>query len=183
MPFQNLFTRLLFPSLKPENVVIDSQGYLRLTDFGFAKRDIVDNKGAFSICGTPEYYPPEMLLKLGHGKSADWWSVGCLAYELMSGWPPFYSKERSDMFNKIKHEEPKYSKSMSANCRKFLEALFDKDPETRLGTSGFSAIKNHAWFSNFDWTDLMRKDMVCPFSPNLKEETDIQYFDKVNKLF
>ena len=83
-----------FSSLKPENVLIDEQGYIKLTDFGLSKRNIKGNNGAYSICGTPEYLAPEILFKEGHGKAADWWTLGAIIYEMFTGLPPFYTKNR-----------------------------------------------------------------------------------------
>lgn len=82
---------MIYRDLKPENVLIDKQGYLRLTDFGLSKQGVVDNQGALTVCGTPEYLAPEVLSKKGHGKAVDWWTLGSIIYEMLTGMPPFYS--------------------------------------------------------------------------------------------
>jgi len=84
---------IIYRDLKPENVLIDAQGYIRITDFGLSKRDVKGND-AFSVCGTPEYLAPEVLLKLGHGKAVDWWTIGCIVFEMLTGLPPYYSNIR-----------------------------------------------------------------------------------------
>ncbi len=80
--------------MKPENVLLDVDGYIRITDFGLSKIGIKGNKGANSVCGTPEYLAPEILFKMGHGKAVDWWTLGALLYEMLTGLPPFYTSDR-----------------------------------------------------------------------------------------
>ncbi len=88
--------------LKPENVLLDANGNVRLTDFGLSKEGVSDHStGANSFCGTPEYIAPEVLLRQGHGRAVDWWSLGALLYEMITGLPPFYSRNRETMFEKI----------------------------------------------------------------------------------
>jgi protein-serine/threonine kinase len=76
-------------SLKPENVLIDRDGYAKLTDFGLSKENIKTNQDAKTLCGTPEYLAPEICERKGHGRAVDWWSVGCIIYEMLTGQPPF----------------------------------------------------------------------------------------------
>jgi len=94
-------------------------GYLRLTDFGLSKMDITENN-AFSVCGTPEYLAPEILYKQGHGKAVDWWCLGSLVYEMIVGLPPFYSKSRAELFDKIKFSNPNIPNHMSKNLKSLL---------------------------------------------------------------
>lgn len=89
-------------SLKPENVLLDDQGHIRLTDFGLSKEGVEDNVSARSLCGTPEYLAPEILNQRGHGKAVDWWSLGALIYEMLTGLPPFYSGDRERLFENIR---------------------------------------------------------------------------------
>jgi len=85
-------------SLKPENVLIGLDGYIKLTDFGLSKNNIEGDYDTFSVCGTPEYLAPEVIKKEGHGKPVDWWCFGSMIYELVYGLPPFYSKNRNELF-------------------------------------------------------------------------------------
>lgn len=120
-------------SLKPENILIDIDGYLRLTDFGLSKMEITGNN-AYSICGTPEYLAPEILYKQGHGRPVDWWCLGSLIYEMVVGLPPFYSKNRPELFDKIKFSNPNIPPYVSLKLKNLCESLFQKKAENRLGT-------------------------------------------------
>jgi len=94
---------ILYRDLKPENVLVGSDGYIRLTDFGLSKENISGTKDANSLCGTAEYLSPEILQRQGHGKATDWWSFGAIIYEMLVGLPPFYNKDRDKLYQNIKY--------------------------------------------------------------------------------
>jgi serine/threonine protein kinase len=94
----------------------------------------IADSNAFSVCGTPEYLAPEILYKQGHGKPVDWWCLGSLIYEMVVGLPPFYSKSRPELFDKIKFSSPNIPPYVSHKLRNLLEGLFQKKPESRLGS-------------------------------------------------
>ena len=185
-------------SLKPENVLIDKDGFIRLTDFGLSKKNIKGNKGATSVCGTPEYLAPELLFKLGHGKAADWWTlgnflsllhqiynsyIGAILYEMLTGLPPFYTPNRDELFQRIKFGMLKYPEKLSQNAKSLLEGLFRKDPEKRLGggPDDAEAVKKHPWFDGVDWDMLLDKKVKPPFVPKTKDEIDVSNFDPVKQ--
>ena len=105
-------------------MLIGVDGYIKLTDFGLSKNNIVGDYDTFSVCGTPEYLAPEVIKKEGHGKPVDWWCFGSLIYELVHGLPPFYCKNRNELFEKIKNGEPYLNKNWSNNLRDLFRKLF-----------------------------------------------------------
>ena len=126
---------VVYRDLKPENVLLDARGHVRLTDFGLSKEGVtLHAKGAHSFCGTPEYLAPEILARRGHGRAVDWWSLGALLYEMLTGLPPFYSRDREKLFEGIKHGELGYPGHLSPDAKAILRALLERDPARRLGS-------------------------------------------------
>ena len=99
--------------MKPENVLINTDGYIKITDFGLSKENISDNVSARSFCGTPEYLAPEIVESKGHGQAVDWWSLGSILYEMLTGMPAFYNNDREKLFKSIKSGQVKYPKLLS----------------------------------------------------------------------
>eukprot|EP01083_Nonionella_stella_P015641 43785_1 len=135
--------------LKPENVLLDARGHVRLTDFGLSKEGISSSSsGANSFCGTPEYLAPEILNRQGHGRAVDWWSLGALLYEMLTGLPPFYCRDRERLFEKIRRGHLEYPRSLSNKSTLLLKGLLTKDPRNRLGSGERDArpIKEHPFF-------------------------------------
>ena len=138
-------------SLKPENILIDSEGYALLTDFGLSKEDMSASKRAKSLCGTAEYLSPEVLERdRAYGKECDWWSFGCVIYEMLTGHPPFYSTDRKKMFDDIRSRDAKFYDFHSDAAKDLLSKLLIKDPNYRL--SDPNVIMSHEFFkgTNFD---------------------------------
>ncbi|EGR30379.1 protein kinase domain protein [Ichthyophthirius multifiliis] len=170
---------VMYRDLKPENVLIDKQGYIRITDFGLSRDNIKGYNDAKTVCGTPEYLAPEIILKQGYGKAVDWWTLGCLIYELLTGLPPFYNDNNNDMlFEKIMNENFIFNKQWTKQCQNLLQGLLQKNPKQRLGYNGSQEIKEHPWFNNLDWEVLLKKQYKPPFIPQLKSETSLCHFDE-----
>lgn len=114
---------IVYRDLKPENVLIDKQGYIKITDFGLSRAGIINNNEAKSLCGTPEYLAPEILYKQGHGKPVDWWTLGSIIFEMITGWPPYHLQNpnrREELFEKIKTENPKYPSKVQGDLKDLL---------------------------------------------------------------
>ncbi len=165
--------------MKPENVLIDRDGYVKVTDFGLSKQNILDNHSAKSFCGTPEYLAPEIVENIGHGKAVDWWSLGAIIYEMLTGLPPFYSKDREKLFKNIKAGNIKYPVYLSKDALSLLQSFFVRDPDKRLGSgnNGINDIKTHPFFKNIDWVAIYNKKIKPPFIPKVSSDTDTKYVD------
>jgi len=172
---------IIYRDLKPENVLLDAKGHIRLTDFGLSKEGISSSSsGANSFCGTPEYLAPEILNRQGHGRAVDWWSLGALLYEMLTGLPPFYCKDREKLFDKIKRGELDYPRYLSPKAHLILRGLLRKDPQSRLGSGPSDAeeIKQHAFFSEIDWVMLAKGELSPPWDPNIHGSLDTSQFDE-----
>jgi serine/threonine protein kinase len=170
---------IIYRDLKPENVLIDKDGYIKITDFGLSKQNILDNFGASSFCGTPEYLAPEIIESKGHGKAVDWWSLGAIIYEMLTGLPPFYSKDRDKLFKNIRSGLIRYPTYLSKEAINLLQSFFIKDSEKRLGSgiNGLNDIKFHPFFKNLDWDAIYKKKIKPPFIPKISNEFDTKYID------
>merc|ERR1719476_448712 len=139
---------IIYRDLKPENILLDEDGHVKLTDFGLSKEGIRDNYSAKSMCGTPEYLAPEILNKVGHGKAVDWYSLGALVYEMLTGLPPYYTKDRTKLFERIRAGDLSYPAYVSPAAKGMLESLLQPDPSRRLGSGPGDGdeVKAHDFF-------------------------------------
>lgn len=196
---------IVYRDLKPENVLLDGQGHVRLTDFGLSKEGISNTtSGAHSFCGTPEYLAPEILNRQGHGRAVDWWSLGALLYEMLTGLPPFYCRDRDKLFEKIRRAELTYPRYLSEPARDILQGLLTRNPAKRLGSGPDDAeevpttplsraaytvtmltrlvvttqVKRHPFFSGLDWETVMRRDVKPPWEPTVVGSLDTSQFDR-----
>ena len=172
---------MVYRDLKPENIVLDSKGHLKITDFGLSKILETDEDKAFTICGTPQYLAPEVLLKKGYDKAVDWWSLGCVMYEMLTGKLPFPIKRGIKLNRKIYEQGVVYPKQINNNAKDFIQKLLVIDPKIRLGTGpdGSEEIKKHPFFKGINWKDAWNRKIKPPFVPKLKNETDLRYFDSM----
>lgn len=170
---------IVYRDLKPENILIDADGFPKITDFGLSK-DIGESLLTKTFCGTPEYLAPETLLKTGHSFEVDWWSLGCLIYEMLVGIPPYYVNRRTEIYRRILSEDVKYPQTLNPVVVDLLQGLLMKDPSKRLGSSlvGIEAIKMHPWFASVDWQRLEARQVQPQFVPYFSCPTDIRYFSE-----
>lgn len=144
---------------------------MKLGDFGLAKDNIWDPvSGARSICGTPEYMAPEVLNKVGHGSAVDWWGLGMLLYEMLTGLPPWYTKDRQKLFQRLRYAPLRIPPTMSLECASLVSSLLCRDAAERLGSQGVTEVRSHAFFAadppmGFDWSLLEHRRMQPPINP------------------
>jgi len=161
------------------NVCLDKEGHIKLIDFGLCKMGITDNISAVTVCGEPEYMAPEVLDKKGHGRAVDWYSLGCLTYEMITGLPPFYTRDHNKLFAAIRKHELTFPDHVSEQPMSFMDALLRVDPDTRLGgTGGAEEVKADPFFGGCNWEEVFNRGIESPFKMDLNSEDDTRYFDR-----
>jgi len=168
---------VIYRDLKPENILIDLEGHIRLTDFGLSKQGVGGNVKAYTLCGTPEYLAPEILQGFGHDKAVDYWSLGALLYEMLGGMPPFYSKDKAQMFRNILEKPIEMKPEFSREACSLLSGLLVVQPNKRM--SNPKEIKRHEFFRGINWDKLAKKELPAPFKPVVNDIKDLRYFDKM----
>ena len=170
---------MVYRDLKPENILLDSQGHVKLTDFGLSKIFENENDKAFTVCGTPQYLAPEILMKRGYDKAVDWWSLGCVLYEMLYCRLPFKFKKGQKINLSMYKEKITFDKKISEEAQDLIKKLLIFYPKLLLGSGadGGEKIKSHNFFKNINWQDVWDRKLTPPFVPKLKNEQDLKYFD------
>ncbi|CAG8707650.1 5874_t:CDS:10, partial [Racocetra persica] len=169
---------VVYRDLKPENILLDYSGHIALCDFGLCKLNMTESETTNTFCGTPEYLSPELLLGQGYTKTIDWWTLGVLLFEMLTGLPPFYDENTNEMYRKILQDELRFPDEVSSEARSLLTGLLTRDPNHRLGNNGAQEIKEHQFFSAIDWKQLILKKVQPPFKPSVESAIDTSNFDE-----
>jgi serine/threonine protein kinase len=170
---------IAYRDIKPENILINKEGHIRLIDFGIAKFLDDSNDKTFTLCGTPEYLAPEVIKGEGHGCAVDWWCLGVLIYEMAFGYPPFYGKNPFTVYSKILSGTINFPTKCPKTTKSIIKNLCNSNRSSRLGSGrgGFSGVTNHSFFSGVEWRSAARQLMVPPIVPLVLTDGDTSNYD------
>ncbi|XP_044736572.1 cGMP-dependent protein kinase, isozyme 1-like [Chrysoperla carnea] len=180
--FEYLHKRnFVYRDLKPENLMLDAKGYIKIVDFGFAKK-VADGTKTWTFAGTPEYVAPEIILNRGHNRAVDYWALGILIHELLVGKPPFRGRDHMSTYNLILKgiDRVPFSPRIPNSTQHLIKKLCRFVPTERLGCfrDGIKDIKNHRWYLGFDWDALKAGTMPAPLINPVRNNQDLSNFDR-----
>jgi cGMP-dependent protein kinase len=174
--------KIAYRDLKPENLVMDAQGYLKIVDFGLAKK--LESGKTYTLCGTPDYLAPEVILNEGHDWAVDWWGLGVLIHEMTAGVPPFYAEDPMEVYERILSGHVSTPSHFSRGLGDLVKKLLKTTQSKRLGRikGGASLVMKQKWFSGFDWNSLLDRKMEVPLKPDVKNLDDTSNFDSYDEV-
>ncbi|XP_030680959.1 serine/threonine-protein kinase N2 isoform X2 [Nomascus leucogenys] len=171
--------KIVYRDLKLDNLLLDTEGFVKIADFGLCKEGMGYGDRTSTFCGTPEFLAPEVLTETSYTRAVDWWGLGVLIYEMLVGESPFPGDDEEEVFDSIVNDEVRYPRFLSTEAISIMRRLLRRNPERRLGASEKDAedVKKHPFFRLIDWSALMDKKVKPPFIPTIRGREDVSNFD------
>lgn len=172
--------KIIYRDLKLDNLLLDTEGYVKIADFGLCKEGMGFGDRTGTFCGTPEFLAPEVLTETSYTRSVDWWGLGVLIFEMLVGESPFPGDDEEEVFDSIVNDEVRYPRFLSLEAIAIMRRLLRKNPERRLGSSERDAedVKRQAFFRGISWDDLLLRKVKPPFVPTIRSMEDVSNFDE-----
>ncbi|XP_020945994.1 serine/threonine-protein kinase N2 isoform X4 [Sus scrofa] len=171
--------KIVYRDLKLDNLLLDTEGFVKIADFGLCKEGMGYGDRTSTFCGTPEFLAPEVLTETSYTRAVDWWGLGVLVYEMLVGESPFPGDDEEEVFDSIVNDEVRYPRFLSTEAISIMRRLLRRNPERRLGAGEKDAedVKKHPFFRLIDWSALMDKKVKPPFVPTVRGREDVSNFD------
>nr|XP_057926190.1 serine/threonine-protein kinase N1-like [Doryrhamphus excisus] len=172
--------KIIYRDLKLDNLLMDADGFVRMTDFGLCKEGMGHGDRTATFCGTPEFLAPEVLTDDDYTRAVDWWGMGVLIYEMLVGQSPFLGEDEEEVFDSIVNDDVQYPPALPADAVTIIQKLLKKNPLKRLGAGerDASELKGEEYFQDVDWDALLAKKVKPPFLPSIKDWADVSNFDE-----
>ncbi|KAL1457088.1 hypothetical protein WDU94_001755 [Cyamophila willieti] len=173
-------SRIIYRDLKLDNLLLDTEGYVKIADFGLCKEGMGFGDRTGTFCGTPEFLAPEVLTETSYTRAVDWWGLGVLIFEMLVGESPFPGDDEEEVFDSIVNDEVRYPRFLSLEAIAIMRRLLRKNPERRLGSSERDAedVKKQAFFRHMQWEELLLRRVKPPFVPTVTDVADVSNFDE-----
>ncbi|XP_061083769.1 serine/threonine-protein kinase N1 isoform X2 [Conger conger] len=172
--------KIVYRDLKLDNLLLDTDGYVKIADFGLCKEGMGFGDRTSTFCGTPEFLAPEVLTDTSYTRAVDWWGLGVLVYEMLVGESPFPGDDEEEVFDSIVNDEVRYPRFLSTEAIGIMRRLLRRNPERRLGSSEKDAedVKKQPFFRGVDWVLLLQRKLPPPFVPSIGNKEDVSNFDE-----
>uniref|UniRef100_A0A0A9WH43 protein kinase C n=1 Tax=Lygus hesperus TaxID=30085 RepID=A0A0A9WH43_LYGHE len=173
-------SRIIYRDLKLDNLLLDTEGYVKIADFGLCKEGMGFGDRTGTFCGTPEFLAPEVLTETSYTRAVDWWGLGVLIFEMLVGESPFPGDDEEEVFDSIVNDEVRYPRFLTLEAIAIMRRLLRKNPERRLGSSEKDAddVKKQAFFRSINWDELLMRRVRPPFVPTVSSTEDVSNFDE-----
>ncbi|XP_050515217.1 serine/threonine-protein kinase N isoform X8 [Diabrotica virgifera virgifera] len=172
--------KIIYRDLKLDNLLLDTEGYVKIADFGLCKEGMGFGDRTGTFCGTPEFLAPEVLTETSYTRAVDWWGLGVLIFEMLVGESPFPGDDEEEVFDSIVNDEVRYPRFLSLEAIAIMRRLLRKSPDRRLGSSERDAedVKKQAFFRHIQWEELLHRRIPPPFVPTVESMEDVSNFDE-----